>query len=147
MEKPKSKTLSAALQSFAGSLGAAPHMGEAETPAGPALPSAAQVQLLRNDLQRIIHSNENYFRMYVGLLLVLFVGACVFVYTSMSDPKYITAVFTATGVSIMGVVTQMFRAWKEKVNSDLLLTLIGTLSGAELKKVVDSLLKSRLAQK
>ena len=155
MEKQKRKTLRAALETFERSLVPAPHMGEVEVeapraaPAAPAAssPPAAQVQILRDDLQRIIRSNENYFRICVGLVVVLFVGVCVFVYTSVSDPKNITAVFAATGVSIMGVVSQMFRAWKEKVNSDLLLTLIGTLSGAELKKVVDSLMKSRFAQK
>jgi hypothetical protein len=49
--------------------------------------------------------------------------------------------------SPMGVVSQMIRLWKEKVNSDLLVTLAGALSPPELKKVVDSLLKFYLSRR
>ncbi len=121
-----------------------PHLGE-RTLAPP--PSPEQVKMLRDDLQRISRSNESYFRICVGLLLVVFAGACLFVFKSIDDPKRITVAFAATGVSIMGLFAQMVRLWKDKVNSDLLLTLAGTLDAANLKKVVDALLRSSLTKK
>jgi len=144
MGSQKNNTLRAALLGFELSSVSSPHFGEDATKLMRTAPSPEQVELLRHDLRRIARTNEIYFRICVGLLLVLFAGACLFVYKSLADPRHIAAVFTGTGVSIMGVVTQMIRLWKEKVNSDLLLTLAGTLSSSELKKVVDSLLKSYL---
>ena len=151
MTKPGSNTLRAALQGFALASESRPHFGEtlpdragntvSVTPAGP---SPAQVNLLREDLQRIVRSNAGYFNICVGALVILFAGACLFVYESLDDPKHIAAVFAGTGISVMAVVNQMIRVWKEKVNSDLLLTIVGSLTPAELKKVVDTLLKSQL---
>src|ERR1700682_5234306 len=135
----KSNTLRAALAGFALSFTGAPRFG-GEAKSEPPAPSPQQVELLRRDLERIVSSNESYFRICVGLLLILFAGSCLFVYQSLADPKHIAAVFAATGVSVTGVITQMIRLWKEKVNSDLLLALTGTLSPIDLKKVVDSLL-------
>ena len=37
--------------------------------------------------QRIVRSNEAYFRMCVGLLLVLFAGSCFFVYNRSVIPS------------------------------------------------------------
>jgi hypothetical protein len=147
MTSPQNNTLLAVLLGFELSSASSPHFGGEESNPTPASPSSEQVDVLRRDLQRVIRSNETYFRICVGLLLLLFAGACLFVYKSLVDPKNIAIVFSCTGVSVMGVVTQMIRLWKEKVNSDLLLTLVGTLSPAELKKVVDSLLKSYRKQK
>jgi hypothetical protein len=147
MASPKNNTLRAALMGLEMSYASSPHLGGEEPKPAPAFPSPEHVETLRHDLQRIIRSNEIYFRICAGLLLVLFSGAGLFVYKSLADPKHIAAVFAGTGVSVMGLVTQMIRLWKEKVNSDLLLTLIGALSPMELKKVVDSLLKSYLKQK
>jgi hypothetical protein len=146
MASSKSNTVQGALLGFARATDAAPHFGQ-ESKVEPVAPSADQIEALRQDLRRIITSNEAYFRICVGFLVILFVGACIFVYKSLSDPNHIAAVFAGTGVSVMGAVTQMIRLWKEKVNSDLLLTLAGTLSPSDLKKVVDVLLKSYLKQK
>ena len=143
MASQKTDTLRAALLGFELSSAASPHFGEGPATAAPS-PSGKQVDTLRRDLQRIVRSNETYFRIWVGMLLILFAGACVYVSRSLADPKNIAAVFAATGVSVMGVVAKMTSLWKEKVNSDLLLSLVGTLSPEETKKVVDSLLKSYL---
>jgi hypothetical protein len=142
MTSPGNNTLHAALLGFELSSSSSPRFGADDAVPVPAPPSSEHVEILRRDLRRVIRSSEIYFRVCVALLLVLFLAACLFVYKSLADPKNIAAVFAGTGVSVMGVVSQMIRLWKEKVNSDLLLTLVGTLSPAELKKVVDSLLKS-----
>ena len=143
MAHEKSNTLRSALVGFELSYAQAPHFGGESKPLSP-VPSPEQVQMLRGDLARIARSNSYYFQICVALLLVLFGGTCLFVYKSLADPTHITAAFAATGVSLTGVITQMTRLWKEKVNADLLLALTGTLTPLELQKVVDVLLKSFL---
>ena len=147
MTKHASNTLRAALQGFQLTSDSGPHFGETldrTVRVTEAAPSTEQVKLLRADLNRIVRSNSVYFNICVGALVIVFAGACVFVYSSLNDPKHIAAVFAGTGVSVMAVVHQMIRAWKEKVSSDLLLTIVGSLGAAELKKVVDTILKSYL---
>jgi len=79
-------------------------------------------------------SNLLYFRICVALLLVLFVGACLLVLSSLDKPDHIAAIFGATGVSFMGSLPNV-RLWKDKVNSDLLLVLACTMKAEDLRRL------------
>jgi len=106
-----------------------------------------QLQQLRSDLRRIGDSSNRYFLICVVLVLILFVGACALVAFNFNRPDQITAVFTATGLSFFGIVRQMLRLWKEKVNSDMLTVLAGNLETADLRRIVNALLKARLKER
>lgn len=143
MAKLKNKSLRAALLAFGSTT---PHLGEKGTTSTPS-PSPEQLKMLHHDLRRISKSNEIYFQVCVVILIALFIGVCIFAYRSIEEPRRVALAFSATGVSIMGLFTQMVRLWKEKVNSDLLLALAGNLSAADMKKVVDTILRSYLKKK
>jgi len=161
-------TLQQVLTQAAESLGGAtPHLGEVEElretnlwggaadPSGPrvapsraaAAPqpaaSADAVASFRSQLAAISSTNAAYFKICVGLLLVLFAGACWLVARTVSQPNQAAAVFAATGVSFMGIFAKMVRLWKDKVNSDLIISLAGSLKPADLRTIVMILVRAQ----
>jgi hypothetical protein len=115
-----------------------PHFGPAdETP-------DRHREQLRNDLREISESANRYFLICVGMVLILFAGACVLVILRAGHPAEITGIFGATGISFYGIFRQMLRLWKEKVNTDVWLAVSATLDTADLRKMAQALLKARL---
>lgn len=106
-----------------------------------------QVEQLRRDLKAVSRSSNLYFNICVVLVLVLFVVCCAIAAVNFHQPKQITVLFSATGLSFFGVVRFLLKLWREKVNSDMLLVLAGQMDAADLRKIVQSLLKARLSAK
>jgi hypothetical protein len=86
--------------------------------------------------------NRVYFLICIGMVLAIFLGACTVALKYISDPAFVKEVFAATGVSITGLVLQMMKLWKEKVNSDLVLVLARSLSPGDVRSILEILLKS-----
>ena len=119
--------------------GSGPHFGEAlpgENPLG------VPTNDLSRDLKGISDQNERYFLVCVGMLLAIFIGACVIAVKYMSNPGLVGGVFAATGISITGLVIQMMKLWKEKVNSDMVLVLARNLSPEGVRGILEVLLKA-----
>ena len=116
-----------------------PHFGE--NFAG-AKPNQTDSDDLRRDLKAVSDQNRAYFLICVGMVLAIFVGACAIALRYISDPTFVKEVFAATGVSITGLVVQMMKLWKEKVNSDLVLVLARNLSPEGVLSILEVLLKS-----
>jgi hypothetical protein len=76
------------------------------------------------------------------MVLVVFLGACVLTVKYLSNPSVITGIFAASGISITGLVVQMMKFWKEKVNSDTVLVLARNLSPQDTRGVIEILLRA-----
>ncbi len=125
------KKLKAVLSEYA----SAPKLGDI------AQPLEKSTAPLADDVRKISVQNSVYFRICFTLLVLLFVGAALLVVFSLNDPSRVKAVLTASGVSFFGIVGQMLKLWKEKVASDLTLTLVTNLSAREIKPTLEILLR------
>ena len=116
-----------------------PHFGEKVAGAEPDQDTSNN---LSHDLKAVSDQNRVYFLVCVGMVAVIFIGACTVAVRYISDPGFMKEVFAATGVSITGLVLQMMKLWKEKVNSDMVLVLARNLSAADVRGILEILLKS-----
>jgi hypothetical protein len=114
-------------------------MGEQEASSS-TMPQADH-DALRRDLQAISTTNKKYFLVCVLMLVVLFSGSCVLVFYNLQNPGLLKSLFAVTGVSFLGVFTQMVRLWKEKVSSDIILVLIGSLGSDQIMPILEILLR------
>lgn len=120
---------------------ASPKMGaQAAQPA--AADAVAKTNDLKSSLQAVSRNNRAYFLVCVFMIAILFVAACWISLTHLQDPSFIQGVFAVTGVSFLGLITQMVRLWKTKVLADMTLVLAGNLDPADLRPVVELLLNS-----
>ena len=121
--------------------GSAPHFGDEVT--GSTL-TASQIsnEALSSDLKAISSKDQVYLFICVGMVLVVFLGACVLTVKYLSNPSVITGIFAASGISITGLVVQMMKFWKEKVNSDTVLVLARNLSPQDTRGVIEILLRA-----
>ena len=119
--------------------GSGPHFGENLAGAETATDTTNN---LSQDLKAVSDQNRAYFLVCVGMVLVIFVGACTVAVKYISDPTFVKQVFAATGVSITGLVLQMMKLWKEKVNSDMVLVLARNLSPTDVRSILEILLKA-----
>jgi hypothetical protein len=60
----------------------------------------------------------------------------------LSNPSVITGIFATSGISITGLVVQMMKFWKVKVNSDIVLVLARNLSPQDTRGVIEILLRA-----
>ena len=114
----------------------APHFGPAVAP-----PRPFDADAFRSDLKAVSDNNKKYFNMCFGFLIALFLLECVFAWRFASEPSKVTGIFAVIGTGILGLVTQMVKLWKEKVNSDLLLILASALPQEQVKTVIQILLE------
>lgn len=96
---------------------------------------------LKAEIRRISDQNKVYFSICFLLLVLLFIGAAALVVFSLSDPGRVKSILAASGISFFGITTQMLKLWKEKVASDLTLTLISNLNPREIKPTIEILLR------
>jgi hypothetical protein len=94
---------------------------------------------LATGLAAVSHTNQLYFQMCFGALLLLFTGSCVLVVRFINDPGRLGVLFTATGISIAGLITQMVSLWKQKVTADVVALLAGNLQPADVRAVIEIL--------
>jgi uncharacterized membrane protein YvbJ len=120
--------------------GFGPHFGDAiEAPA--TVVQATNVDL-SSDLKAISDKDRSYLLICVGMVLLIFLGVCVLTVKYLSDPAFVTKMFAASGISITGLVIQMMKFWKEKVNSDTVLVLARNLSPQDTRAIIEILLRS-----
>lgn len=103
--------------------------------------SVSRRETLRADLAAVSSRNTTLFWVCFGSLIVLFALSLFVVLRYIEHPDRIAAVFGVTGLSVLGVVTQMVRLWKEKVSADLLLVLAASFKHEDIRAIIDILLK------
>ena len=116
------------------------HLGEA-TP-GEEVRSQSNLDQLIGDLKSVIANNENYFRISLGALVIIFVGCCVLIYSYRANTLVMGGLFTATGVSFAAIVPQMLSFWREKVRTDTVLILARQLPPSDTMQIIQLLLAS-----
>lgn len=124
------KRLRAVLASFVDSI----HLGD------PA-PAPLEIDRLREQLRRVSRANEHYFGVCVVMLMVMFVGALWVTLRYTSDAGAVKIAFAAFGVMMIGMMRVMLGLWREKVATDVLLALAGSLEGDHLRSIIAVLLK------
>ena len=107
-------------------------MGESSTP-------RASDADLATGLSEVSQSNQLYFQLCFGALLLLFTGSCVLVVTFLNDASRLGTLFTITGVSIAGLITQMVSLWKQKVTADVIAVLARNLQPRDVRAVIEVL--------
>lgn len=120
--------------------GSGPHFGDAIEGAESAAPASNEA--LSDDLKAISEKDQVYLFICVGMVLMVFLGACILTVKYLSNPSVITGIFAASGISITGLVVQMMKFWKEKVNSDTVLVLARNLSPQDTRGIIEILLRS-----
>jgi hypothetical protein len=101
-------------------------------------PRVSDVELTQG-LSSVSHTNRVYFQMCFAALLILFTGSCVLVVTFLNDPGRLGALFTITGVSIVGLIAQMVSLWKQKVTADIITVLARSLRPDDVRGVIEVL--------
>lgn len=115
-----------------------PEFGEEEADRGR---DHEDLAAFRQNLQSVSAANRSYFLVCVAFLVVIFVGAGYLIIHFIEKPANAATIFSITGVSFVGITTQMTNLWKKKVSSDMLLVLAGQLNPADLKGITDVLLR------
>ena len=101
-------------------------------------PRVSDVELAQG-LSSVSHTNHVYFQLCFAALLLLFTGSCVLVATFLNDPGRLGALFTVTGVSIVGLIAQMVSLWKQKVTADIITVLARSLQPGDVRAVIEVL--------
>ncbi len=104
----------------------------------PDAPRESDVDLAQG-LSAVSHTNQLYFQLCFATLLLLFTGSCVLVVNFLNDPGRLGALFTVTGVSIVGLVAQMVSLWKQKVTADIIAVLARSLQPGDVRGVIEVL--------
>jgi hypothetical protein len=94
---------------------------------------------LASGLAAVSQTNQLYFQLCFGALLLLFAGSSVLVFRFINDPGRLGLLFTATGISIAGLVAQMVSLWKQKVTADLVAVLARDLQPTDVRAVIEVL--------
>ena len=117
------------------------HLGESE-PSDETLTQTNKDQLVA-DLKSVILNNENYFRLCIGALVVVFLGCCVLIYLYRTNTLALTGLFTAIGTSFATIAPQMLSFWREKVRTDTVLILARQLPPTETLQLIQLLLAAK----
>ena len=115
-----------------------PHFGENFTGQEP-----DHVEELRGDLKAVGDQNRVYFLICVGMIALLFVGACAVTVRRFEDLTFLKEVFAVTGVSVTGLALQMSRLWQEKVRSDTFLVLARNLPAKDIRGILEILPRNK----
>ena len=100
--------------------------------------SSLQAETLKVELSAISKKNAFIFWICVTMIISLFIGSIIFISIFINDSKKIELGFGTGGVvvSILGLITYMKNLWKEKVNSDLLLALVGSMNEDAMNSII-----------
>jgi hypothetical protein len=103
---------------------------------------ADDLQDLRSDLNRISARNLTFFWICFGALCILFAASGVILVKYIGEPKRLESIYAVTGLSILGIVAQMVKLWKEKTSADLILVLVRRLQPQDMRGILEILLKN-----
>ena len=105
--------------------------------------SAIQIDNLMKDLRSISSNNSIFYWICVGMVVIVFLLSLFLIIYNLDKPDNIRIIFSITGVSVMGLIVYMNKLWKEKVNTDILLVLIGTLKKEMINTILVALIKKQ----
>jgi hypothetical protein len=94
---------------------------------------------LTADLEEVSRTNQMYFQICFGTLLIFFTASCGLVVKFMNDPGRLGTLFALTGIAIAGLVIEMVSLWKQKVTADVLALLTRNLQPGDLRGVIEIL--------
>ena len=100
------------------------------------------INMLKKDLREVSSKNAVYYWLSIGMILVVFLTALIliFYYIKINKPENIQIIFGASGISIGGLIFYMNKIRKEKISTDLLLTLVGTMQRESINSILVALL-------
>jgi hypothetical protein len=93
---------------------------------------------LTTGLAAVSQTNQLYFQICFGALLLLFTGSCILVLKFINDPGRLGMLFTVTGFPMVGIA-QMVSLWKQKVTADVVALLARNLQPGDVRAVVEVL--------
>jgi hypothetical protein len=91
----------------------------------------ADDERLREALKTVGQSNERYFALVMGLLVVFFLASWVLVFMMRGEPTTLGGIFAALGGSVIGGIWMMARMWRQKVATDIILATLNDLKPAQ----------------
>jgi hypothetical protein len=111
----------------------------------PVPPSAAVPALdreaLRQDLAKIRDENKRWFAVCAAMVVVLFIVSIVMTVVHVGEPATIKTILSAFGVSTAGLIVMMFRFWRTKSYSEMLVLLAANMDAVTMRSVVEVLIK------
>jgi hypothetical protein len=110
----------------------------------PAPAPAINVEALQHELRLVIGRSDRLLWIWVGALVAMFVLDCVLVFVFLHSAAYLATLFTATGVGLTVVLSQLRQAWHEKFVTETFLTLLPVTPTSNLQNVIDQLLSTLL---
>jgi cytochrome c biogenesis protein CcdA len=96
---------------------------------------------MRTQLEAYSRQNLFWFSVCFAAVAIVFGLAIWFVLRLQDDPRQLTAVSAASGVSVMGAVTLLVSMWARKNKADMLAALVPNLDEDALRAVCETLLK------
>lgn len=98
-------------------------------------------QTLQRDLARISKRNEKYFMVGIAMAIVLFLALVIIAFLHQSDSITAQAVPPVLGSSAAVIVWRMFRTWREKSYTDVVLALVPSVDEKMLRTIIAVLVK------
>jgi len=100
-----------------------------------------ELDQLRSEMKTVVERNKIFFVITFSLVVVIFIGLCIFIVSSLNNPARIKEAMAAAGISIFGPISWMLKLWKEKVATDLILALVSNLRAEDIRLVLGILLR------
>ncbi len=95
---------------------------------------------LARELSTVSHASRQNFQFCFLALLLLFTGSCILVVRFIDDPRRLGAVFAATGISIVALITRMVSLRRQEVTAELITILARSLEPVQVRGVIEALL-------
>jgi hypothetical protein len=119
-------------------------LGSDET-AEPARKAAAASEIdrdaLRQDLSKIRDENKLWFGACAAMVGLLFIASVVMTVLHVGEPGTIKTILSAFGMSSAGLIVLMFRFWRTKSYTEMLVVLAANMDAAAIKTVIGILAK------
>jgi hypothetical protein len=106
-------------------------------------PEKLKVEQLRRDLEALRRETSSYFALCVALVLVVFAASCWGVLAHLEEAAFVRTTLGLAGLGLFGSFFAMMRLWREKVATDVILSLIPALE-PDLTRTVITILANRL---
>jgi hypothetical protein len=90
----------------------------------------------------ISRQNRVFLWINVGMVLFVFLASVWLVYHFIDNPKNLSIIFGASGVTIGGMVYYMTYLWRQVVGIEMTIALVDHLKPADLPKIIESLLST-----
>ena len=98
-------------------------------------------EALRQDLAKIRDDNRIWFGVCAAMVVVLFFVSIVMTVIHVGEPTTIRTILSAFGVSTAGLIVMMFRFWRTKSYSEMLMIFAANMDAAMMRSIVEVLIK------